>query len=130
MPSRKKLAQRTMHASIGPSDDPLNITFLPEMLTPQGLKALLGAAKMGSAPTAASVEAGLDGLVNLLADVLVEWNLTEDDEPESLVIPLTFDGISGVSFVLLQHIAEAIVAEISPGEANGTPSSVPTKPLS
>jgi hypothetical protein len=126
MPSKKSLAGIVMQTQLGNPADPLKISFLPEMVSPQNLRTLMRVGKLGKNATEDSVNSGLDGIVRLLKDVLVEWNLTEDDEPNSPIVPLTFEGISSVGFKLLQDISEAIFNKVSVPEQSGTISSEPT----
>jgi hypothetical protein len=131
MPSKKSLARKVMHTQLGNPDDPLKLTFLPEMVSPQNLKTLMKFGTLGkNNPTEESVNSGLDGIVNLLKDILVEWNLNEDDDPTSPIVPLTFDGLSSVGVALLKDVAEAIFNVVSVPETSGTISSAPTNMLS
>ena len=124
MPSKKSLAKTVMHVQFGNPDDPLKISFLPGMVSPKNLKSLMKFGAMGKNATEESVTSSLDGIVELLHEVITEWNLNEDDDPTA-IIPLTFEGISGVGFSLLQQISEAIFNKVSVPETSGTSLSEP-----
>jgi hypothetical protein len=131
MPSKKSLTRNVLQVELGNPDDPLKISFLPGMVSPKNLKSLMKFGAMGKNATTESVTASLDGIVELLHEVILEWNLNEDDDP-SAIVPLTFEGISGVGFTLLQDISEAIFTKVSVPETSGTispkPMSMPSSP--
>lgn len=121
MPSIHRVVTGQTTVTIGEGADALHVTVWTNVLSPKALRNLV---KNDDAGSVDGMLDSLDSMVNLLAQVIVSWDLTtEDDGP---VIPITADALSDLGLGLLRLVLQGIMEAITVGEASGTPSSTPT----
>lgn len=89
-------------------DEELKVTYRPSRMTPRLMEQVQQAEKDGSISGA---------LLAPLAELLVSWDLTDDEEEP---IPTTVEALSGVPFVILRHVLEAVAAAMADAARNGT----------
>lgn len=84
-------------------DHEVNIVYNPAVLT----------LEMAESPAATS---NASAMVDMLAAILVEWDLTEDD---GTVIPTTRESMAKIPLVFLARVLETITSDDHAGEAQG-----------
>lgn len=119
MPSRKQLRQAqdttesVEHVTIGEGDAALHVSYRSGMVSPRVIRALEAGRQ--------NAMGAVDALVEFIESTVVAWDLQDEDDGPP--IPLTYDDISRVEVPLLRLVVEGLIADNTPGEANGTPSS-------
>jgi hypothetical protein len=114
-----------------PDDEPLVVVYRSDVMTPR-LQAEFIAAQATAMDNVASAQKAVDFLCGLVCRVVVEWNMTDDD---GIVIPLTREAVSDVTFAALDLILSEIGRQRAAdplkhsGSRNGSLATAGSEPL-
>ena len=64
-----------------------------------------------------------EGLALLVAALMVSWDLTEDDTPDSPLVPLTFERLVDFPIEILSAVASAVSEKLDPNSRKTVTSS-------